>query len=403
MLNEQHLVSAVLKLLLFAWVVEASAEEVQYSGLPEPPAEALVAAISFTEDAATNRVTLDLSKDGHKPLILMLDTGASFSVMTPGAARAAGISIRRTKNTPYRRPTRLGRDLQFRIDTSSSDTGSRTGWDYGLIGGNFLEQYVVEFDFTEQRVRFFDSKKLKLPKSVDAPSEAIVPLRVIGKRPFVEVQLNGGKLWVMLDTGAEGAMVVSGKTAEKAGVDLSQLAPFGVYQTVRGSMPVSLYETKSLRLGPFEFDETPVMVAPRGWYNQGGTSDSVIGYDILRQFKIRLDYKRQRAWFKRESTTSTYMSVDYALVRKTGMFMLPEDNVFFYARWVRPGSPSADLGVMEGDYLVRSYGDTRIDMDSLADRIVAGKKIRVTRRAGDDVWLDMILPDDRDLQTGTGE
>jgi hypothetical protein len=49
-------------------------------------------------------------------LVLLLDTGASFSVFTPLAARAAGVSVRRDKSSPYRRATRLGRDLQFYVD-----------------------------------------------------------------------------------------------------------------------------------------------------------------------------------------------------------------------------------------------------------------------------------------------
>lgn len=61
----------------------------------------------------------------------MLDTGATFSVFTPLFVRSLGVTVRRTKSTPYRRATKLGRDLQFFVDTESSDTGSRTNWEYG--------------------------------------------------------------------------------------------------------------------------------------------------------------------------------------------------------------------------------------------------------------------------------
>jgi predicted aspartyl protease len=70
---------------------------------------------------------------------MFLDTGASKSVLTPRVARQLGVSVRRTKNTPYRRATRLGRDLSFYIDTRRTDTASRTGWEYGFLGGEFLD------------------------------------------------------------------------------------------------------------------------------------------------------------------------------------------------------------------------------------------------------------------------
>lgn len=44
----------------------------------------------------------------------------------------------------------------------------------------------------------------------------------------------------------------------------------------------------------------PLLVAPKGLYNMG-PNDSVIGYEILRQFVIRIDYKRKRLWLKRSA------------------------------------------------------------------------------------------------------
>ncbi|MCH6568251.1 MAG: nucleotide exchange factor GrpE, partial [Nitrospinae bacterium] len=90
----------------------------------------------------------DLAPQGRgKRFPLIVDTGATWSVITPLMARELGVRVRRVKQDPYRRATVLGRDLQFYVDTQSSDTGSKTGWEYGLLGGQFLAAYVVEFDF----------------------------------------------------------------------------------------------------------------------------------------------------------------------------------------------------------------------------------------------------------------
>ena len=55
-------------------------------------------------------------------------------------------------------------------------------------------------------------------------------------------------------------------------------------------------------------------MAPRGWYNIGGNTDSAMGFDVLRQFVVRFDYPRQRLWLKRTGDARvTYLGVDYAL------------------------------------------------------------------------------------------
>ena len=115
----------------------------------EPPAEAVLAELPFLDSPEPNRIIVDLAPKGSAtPLRLMLDTGSSKSVMTPLAARELGVSVRRQKlDSSYRRPTLLGRDLLFEVETLGSDTGSKTGWEYGYVGGNFLAEYVVELDF----------------------------------------------------------------------------------------------------------------------------------------------------------------------------------------------------------------------------------------------------------------
>jgi hypothetical protein len=114
----------------------------------EPPSDAILADLPFLDSGEANRVYVDLApRGGKRRLPMLLDTGTDFSVFTPRAARAAGVRVRRVKGAPYRRATVLGRDLQFSVDVGSSDTASRTGWEYALLGGNFLAHYVLELDF----------------------------------------------------------------------------------------------------------------------------------------------------------------------------------------------------------------------------------------------------------------
>ncbi len=296
-----HLVLRLLVLVLGLWPALASAAEDAMpapAGAPEPPADALVDEIPF-EPGHPTRVMIDLAPEGKPSFRMMLDTGAAQSVMTPLMARELGVSVRALKDTPYRRKTRLGRDLQFRVDTRTSDTGSKTGWEYGLLGGDFLNDYVLELDYPRERVRFFDPKRYEVPKAVGAPDEKVVRFKREGTRVLAEIEIDGRARHVLLDTGAP-TTVLSGRVARKLGIDVDALPEFGELGTVMGPMPVRFFETDSFRFVGFPFDRMPVLVAPKGWYNMS-SSDSVVGYDVLRHFTIRIDYKRKRLWLRRAS------------------------------------------------------------------------------------------------------
>ena len=87
---------------------------------------------------------------------------------------------------------------------------------------------------------------------------------------------------------------------------------FGVMGTAIGPMPVRFYEMPELSIGPFPFAKVPVLVAPKGWYNAGGeANDSVLGYDVISRFLVRIDYPRSRLWLRRQSEQVPYLGVDY--------------------------------------------------------------------------------------------
>lgn len=291
------LVALGLVLLLAAPLVAsrlATAEDTS-----EVPAGAIVADLPFEPGAEEHRVIVDLAPDGSRPLRLMLDTGASISIMTPGAARDAGVSVRRTKMDPYRRETRLGRDLLFRVDVRSSDTGSKTGWEYGVLGSDFLAGYVVELDFDGERVRFLDPEKYRVPEEGTAGA-FVLPLELAGTRPVVKASLNGHETALLVDTGAPWTLVLSGPVAERTGVEILSDSAF-TGRTALGPMDLVRGRVERLALGSCEIGAVAALVAPRGWYNQLAGNDSVLGLALLERFLVRLDYPRRRLWLRPRS------------------------------------------------------------------------------------------------------
>jgi predicted aspartyl protease len=363
------------------------------AGAPEPPPDAVIATLPFAESREPNRVMVDLAKEGARPFVMMLDTGASHSVITPGMARELGVRVRKVKDTPYRRATRLGRDLQFWVDTRSSDTASRSGFEYGLLGGEFLDDYVLEIDFPAKTVRFLDPTRYEVPEAVDAPDERVVALLRSATRVSVPIRVNGLELPVMLDTGAPWPAALSGRLAQQAGVDVEALAPFAEAGTVIGPMETRLYEASGFELCGFALGTVPLLVAPKGWYNQAGNNDSVIGYDVLAPFVIRLDYARKRLWLKRMHVEPIrFNGADYTLARQVGAFATEVPGG--HAVWrVIPGTPAAKLGVRAGDVIVSAETSKAPPIDEVLRRILEGKELQVARRQGD-LWVDTVLPEE---------
>ena len=359
----------------------------------EVPPDAVVGEIPFLQVDEPNRIYLDLAREGGDPFRLMLDTGASQTIFTPLAARAAGVSVRALKNTPYRHTTRLGRDVQFYVDTRSSDTGAREGSEYGLLGANFLEAYVVELDFAQRRVRFLDPEKYQVPEQAADAAEAIVPMKLTSSRPLVDVLVDGRPLEVMFDTGCDVPLILSGSAAKSVGIDVDGLAEFGRFQTGLGSTPGRFFEARELAIGGKHFTTVPAIVSPKGWFNQGGSTNSAIGYDLISRFRVRIDYPRRRIWLRQQSDTVPYLGVDYASTREAGVFLADWKQGWYVAR-VIPDTPAARLGILAGDTLLwESAGDAehRTLAEVLA-AIRAGKPVRVARKLND-AWIDVDLPE----------
>jgi hypothetical protein len=357
----------------------------------EPSPDAVLGVLPFQE-GEPNRVLVDLAAEGSRPFVMMLDTGAAASVVTPLMARHLGVSVRPHKSSPYRRATRLGRDVQFWVDVSSSDTGAKTDWEYGLLGGDFLDDYIVEIDFPGRIVRFLDPKKYQVPSETRAPDERVLPFTVAGTRIIVPVEISGQEIAVGLDTGAPSTLLLSGQIARKLGITVEELPEFGRGGTVLGPMEQRLYEAAEFRFAGFPYAPLPVIIAPRGLYNMGLGNDSLLGYDVLRPFVMRIDYANSRIWLKRTGDPRvTFLGADYATSKKLGALLI-RDGKRFQVYHVSPGGLAARYGLREGDAIVPAEGEKPPSVEDLTARVEARAELTVARREGD-VWVDHSLPE----------
>ena len=172
-----------------------------------------------------------------------------------------------------------------------------------LLGANFLDVYIFQFDYPNQRMRLItrDSVDLESIQNVEAKKDRN------GGNPLIRVNLNGEvKRWLLMDTGANGGLIMGRDLARR-------LDWLGAYPTVEGQTSGALvtrsmeyFKVPSIQVGPFRIEDVLVSVPARGVSSQFfdgyvplGTRiprnyapDGILGFDILQHFVVTIDYEK---------------------------------------------------------------------------------------------------------------
>lgn len=120
------------------------------------------------------------------------------------------------------------KNLNMRF-TSIAELSQRTGKEiFGILGADFFEGQILQFDFKNKVIRFFEKTPDDLigQKNSNSGSGRITVLRMAPKptspfektylMPLIEdVQLNDQKLKLMLDTGTASSLALSSAAAKK--------------------------------------------------------------------------------------------------------------------------------------------------------------------------------------------
>jgi hypothetical protein len=210
-----------------------------------------------------------------------------------------GVSVRRVKSTPYRRATILGRELQFLVDVRASDSGTQTGIEIGLLGGNFLEAYVLEVDYATRRVRFLDPDLRPVSEDAADPGEVVVPMRLTNQRPAIEIRLGSGSAWFLMDTGAPGDLLLSEEGARALEIEPDPDARIARGRNLYGTERARVQRLSGARVGDHELDALDLGISLREGSsyrstNVAGPDQALLGNAFLRRFRVRIDYPHRR-------------------------------------------------------------------------------------------------------------
>lgn len=174
-----------------------------------------------------------------------------------------------------------------------------------LLGGGFFNNFVVQLDYPNRKMRLItqDSVEVAKFKNIEIQSQKGTGM------PIVKIGLPDNRhLWLLLDTGNSGGMMIERKVANSMGwlegIDSKSSMSLGVNTTIE----TEDFRIPLLQFGPFELENVLVTVPAEGknsylnsQYQKTGSRikgrkvQGIIGYDVLKHFLITVDYKRGHA------------------------------------------------------------------------------------------------------------
>ncbi len=248
---------------------------------------------------------------------LVVDSGAFFSVITPGAAdrlhmtstaqefdiRGVGVG-----GTTGRIAVRLAKDFTIagvdlhNVDFELGEKGF--GEADGLLGQNLLAFPEVEYDLGHDVMRFFKPNGCSVePLAYWATAQpySVIDIETRSKTELAHMTgyafINGQKIKVAFDTGSPSSTMTLA-AAERAGVK-----PYdpGVYRAgstsgvARNSeVPIWNAPFASFKLGDEEIKNVRIFVGPLGI---GETEDMLLGSDFFRSHRILVSYTQDKLYF----------------------------------------------------------------------------------------------------------
>ena len=216
----------------------------------------------------------------------------------------------------------------------------------GALSAAFLTVADAELDFDRNEWRIYPDGRGARDGFVALPSSVRGSARQRGAtRIYVDAELDGQRLRLLVDTGARGQVLLSPAATRRLGLwnDHKPYAPMelngiggsaGLGRTVRGA---------SLRLGSLAFDRPLLTLAdPESPQLEG---DGLLGLGLIERINLSTDVRGGRLWARRNDRPAR--PERYGM---TGLWLEPgKDGLVVVA--LSPQSPASESGLRLGDVI----------------------------------------------------
>jgi len=248
----------------------------------------------------------------QEPVTLLLDTGATLTLLTPDIARRLGISPE--ANAPRSSMVTLGHqvgelplvrlaslavgdaaveDLQVGVFTALP----HAPFIDGLLGGDFLQYFTLRLDYARSRLQLIpqDTPDTASPIAPSPPVAVLstMPAEVIDNHMLVQAMLNHTEpVTLLLDTGATYTMLTP-EAARRAGLQVTPHRLMGLLKVVGGQqVRFPFVPIAALAMGQAVVENLQVGILAT--FPGTRPVDGLLGGDFLEHFTLTLDYRAKR-------------------------------------------------------------------------------------------------------------
>ncbi|HEY3729911.1 MAG TPA: aspartyl protease family protein [Steroidobacteraceae bacterium] len=327
-----------------------------------------------------NHIIVDVRVDGRGPIPFLVDSGG-HDIVTPATIRALGLgaegevpsggSGEQMVTSGYARVKRI--DVGGAVLTDQTVVtldfsplaveGLQLG---GMLGLEFLERFVVQFDYGGRTMTIIDPRHFDAEARRRAGTELDFAFydhcpQISGAFDDLPVRLN-------IDTGSRSDLTLTSPFVERA--HLREQYPHGVITTegwgATGPTKPYVIRGRSVTLGSVS---APGPIVGLSMSKKGAFSDANydgnVGSGVLKRFKVTFDYAGQRMYLQ----AARQIDQDTGHFDRSGMWLnLAERGM--QVMDVTPGGPAAETGIKVGDVLV-----------SIGGKPIAGRALSDVRRS----------------------
>jgi predicted aspartyl protease len=325
------------------------------------------------------------------PAVLLLDTGAEYSVIDRKFAQRLGLhpvaeaSLQRpysSEKTEIMLVTDLdiqsvhSTDTKVMTDDLAASSGALGVHIDGVLGNDFLCKFTVTLDYSAGSVTFNHIPVLH--------HGVPIKLHRIGNLYFVHLNSDGVSLIFLLDTGTNfSALSNSGWSRQN---ESKRALP--VIDGVRSSGTTAtskLVCIHQLTIGRASYENLPMRVQPptsAGFFANAGV-DGLLGSDFLKQFVVSLDLANDALYLSPDHN----FKPDQDRFSTIGIQFAKDPTGFFTVMAVWSPTPASQGGLKIGDQILSVNGLSTIEMtqEDLSRQLHGepGRKIQVVIGSGE--------------------
>lgn len=236
----------------------------------------------------------------------------------------------------------------------------------GVIGYDFIREFVVEIDFKAQTISLYDPKSYTytgrgetIPLTITRTPRARATLTLAGRRSAEGL--------FEIDTGSDGTLSVNTPFVKRhALLKALNRQRQSKERGVGGKSATVESRVESLQMGSFVL-RNPIVsfsLASKGASTKED-NDGPLGNEVFRRFRMTIDYSRQRMMLEpNESLAEPFESEMSGIDFETGGAGCKTITV----ESITPNSPASEAGIMTGDVIqaidgraVESYTTTELE------------------------------------------